>query len=558
MALSKLTDIRKSLSVEVEDLQVNGIGTFSGNVSIGGTLTYQDVTNVDSVGIVTARQGVNISGGNLQIGGTNVLNSGRALYNLEQIKLADSKELVLGSGNDLKIYHSGTHSFISEEGNGSLKFKGDDIRFEDAGGDEALRIDSSGRVLIGLTTSSTTDSNAHSKLQVASSAGPNIGFCNNSSDINDDDRLGVINFSSNHGGTYHEVATIRAAADADHASNSKASRLELYTTAPGNTQGTERLRIDSNGKLILGTEFTNAGNAPANISFYLSGVRGTYGGLDTNAVIFDNQTAAVDAGGTLELAGYSGSAAVVKAAIRGGNEGSAATYAGYFAVFTRPASGVLTEKLRITSDGKIGINDTAPERTVDVKGSNCMVQLEGTGGSGKQWSLCSADNTTGASVASAGMFAIYNDTDGVAALRVSNSNYVLRPKLPYFYATATPTAGSNNIHSFGNVHGNNGNHYNNSNGRFVAPVSGFYWFSCGIWCNSASNTTGALIQLQRYVQSSGSSTAFAGANHRTQYNSLNCSGGTYMEANDYVWIQQTSISIQSSTPRNFFSGYLVG
>ena len=33
-------------------------GTFSGNVSVGGTLTYEDVTNVDSVGVVTARTGV--------------------------------------------------------------------------------------------------------------------------------------------------------------------------------------------------------------------------------------------------------------------------------------------------------------------------------------------------------------------------------------------------------------------------------------------------------------------------------------------------------------------
>ena len=28
---------------------------FTGNVSIGGTLTYEDVTNIDSVGIITAR-----------------------------------------------------------------------------------------------------------------------------------------------------------------------------------------------------------------------------------------------------------------------------------------------------------------------------------------------------------------------------------------------------------------------------------------------------------------------------------------------------------------------
>jgi len=34
--------------------------TFTGNVSIGGTLTYEDVTNVDSVGLVTARQGIRL------------------------------------------------------------------------------------------------------------------------------------------------------------------------------------------------------------------------------------------------------------------------------------------------------------------------------------------------------------------------------------------------------------------------------------------------------------------------------------------------------------------
>ena len=33
-------------------------GSFSGDVSIGGTLTYEDVTNVDSVGIITAREGI--------------------------------------------------------------------------------------------------------------------------------------------------------------------------------------------------------------------------------------------------------------------------------------------------------------------------------------------------------------------------------------------------------------------------------------------------------------------------------------------------------------------
>ena len=47
---------------------VGAAATFSGNVSVGGTLTYEDVTSVDSVGLITARAGVNVSGGELVVG----------------------------------------------------------------------------------------------------------------------------------------------------------------------------------------------------------------------------------------------------------------------------------------------------------------------------------------------------------------------------------------------------------------------------------------------------------------------------------------------------------
>ena len=43
------------------DITVGAI-TATGDVSIGGTLTYQDVTNVDSVGLITARSGVDFNG----------------------------------------------------------------------------------------------------------------------------------------------------------------------------------------------------------------------------------------------------------------------------------------------------------------------------------------------------------------------------------------------------------------------------------------------------------------------------------------------------------------
>jgi len=41
----------------------SGIVTFSQGVSIGGTLTYEDVTNIDSVGLITARSGVVVGSG---------------------------------------------------------------------------------------------------------------------------------------------------------------------------------------------------------------------------------------------------------------------------------------------------------------------------------------------------------------------------------------------------------------------------------------------------------------------------------------------------------------
>ena len=51
-------------------IQLNGITgdiTTPGDVGIGGTLTYEDVANVDSIGIITARSGINVTGGNINV-----------------------------------------------------------------------------------------------------------------------------------------------------------------------------------------------------------------------------------------------------------------------------------------------------------------------------------------------------------------------------------------------------------------------------------------------------------------------------------------------------------
>jgi len=62
---------------------VSGVGTFSSQVSIAGTLTYEDVTNIDSVGVVTARVGMKVLAGGINAVGvvtaTSFVGEGSAL-----------------------------------------------------------------------------------------------------------------------------------------------------------------------------------------------------------------------------------------------------------------------------------------------------------------------------------------------------------------------------------------------------------------------------------------------------------------------------------------------
>ena len=67
---------------------VTGVAaTFTGNVSVGGTLTYEDVTNIDSVGIVTARTGIKVLAGGINAVGvvtaTSFAGDGSALTGVE-------------------------------------------------------------------------------------------------------------------------------------------------------------------------------------------------------------------------------------------------------------------------------------------------------------------------------------------------------------------------------------------------------------------------------------------------------------------------------------------
>ena len=99
--------IHTQANINSHNIKSTGIVTaigldISGNASIGGVLTYEDVTNVDSIGVVTARNG--IQGIGIQSGGLNVAVGVLTALNF------------IGAGNTFKV--TGTTVDISIQGGG--------------------------------------------------------------------------------------------------------------------------------------------------------------------------------------------------------------------------------------------------------------------------------------------------------------------------------------------------------------------------------------------------------------------------------------------------------
>ena len=106
----------------------------NGDVSIAGTLTYEDVNNIDSVGFITARSGVRVDSGGI------IVTSGVSTFN-DNAKFNDNARLYFGTGNDLGIYHNGTDSYIDDQGDGDLYIRGGpNIRFMKADGIETYAV----------------------------------------------------------------------------------------------------------------------------------------------------------------------------------------------------------------------------------------------------------------------------------------------------------------------------------------------------------------------------------------------------------------------------------
>ena len=102
---------------------IGGNLTVTGTVGIAGTLTYEDVTNVVAIGIVTAREGVFIP---------------------------DNKKLELGNAagsGDLELFHDGTDSIIRDT-TGILRIRSNDLKLEDGSTNDYIECNSGADVIL--------------------------------------------------------------------------------------------------------------------------------------------------------------------------------------------------------------------------------------------------------------------------------------------------------------------------------------------------------------------------------------------------------------------------
>ena len=412
------------MAVQIDGSQGSVIATsgdYSGGVSIGGTLTYEDVTNIDAVGLITARSGIEIGaspgvGASISVDG-NAIFSGITTVTGD-VSISD------------KIIHTG-------DTNTAIRFPSADTVTVETGGTERTRVSDLG---LRIGTNSTTASTAGDDLVIegasdrglsiisGSSSSANIYFgdsgdadigrimynhndnaiqfytnaANNPVIIDSSGRFGIQGaatkalldvrasggsatmltacFGANEGttagtlsdntdkaarvGLYHydtdEEPYALFSSGGTNGANSinfgggtslmnAATQIGFYTAADSTTTtGTERLKIDSSG------------NINQTIGASAIGFDQTAAGDHVIRNIASSNRSGASAAIFFQRASWNGNTVAELQFLTGADTTNKDD--GQIAFLTTPSGGSNTERLRITQDGAVGINQTNPSK----------------------------------------------------------------------------------------------------------------------------------------------------------------------------------------------------
>jgi len=356
------------------------IGNVNTAVAIAGTLTYEDVTSIDSIGIITARSGIHLDDSIVHLGDTNTKIRFPAADTItaetggsERVRITSGGRIGINASNNTSYDANADDVLIASDGNtgitirsvGSTPFAM--IHFADGVSDnsekragrilyqhdgnnmsfhtddtERLRITGAGNVLVG-TTDDTIYNNGDSDSE---------GIVLRNGEVIDIARKGdlqlTLNRQTNDG---HHIGFFRSGSPKSYIS----TRNDAFCI---DVNSSERLRITGTGRFGFNTT-----NPPRDYCFMS-------GQADTNIQITNYTTGVDDSAGSLIQ--------------QDGNDLYIWNKENSFMSLGTNA----TEKVRITSAGDVGIGDNNPDSSY---GTNLSIYDSGTAGA----RIKLADSTSG-------------------------------------------------------------------------------------------------------------------------------------------------------------------
>ena len=375
----------------------SGISTFK-NLYVGGTLTYEDVKNVDSVGIVTARTGVRITGGGLNVVGVSTISnselritSGAAYHTHLNYANVGTNYITCANGNG--TYFRGSSNNVTSmvaQGSGQvdiesklrhigdtdtlMEFGTDTISFDTAG-NERLRITSGGYVGVKRSTPlanlHTTNNELALGANPTSAAAPNATY---DGLVVDGEAGSFINIRSRGDGNssygrlaFSDDVRSRAYVEYRHKDGGGDDTMRFATA------GSERLRIDSSGQVNIGAA---AANTAIHATGPFSGATPKFevklGGASNSYTRLINITNPGGQTGSESLGRVGIKLSLGSEASSGESNKSGAIYAESTSTYNNATALCLatnnTERLRITSAGKVGIGTNSQSFFTHIQG----------------------------------------------------------------------------------------------------------------------------------------------------------------------------------------------